>query len=207
MLSPVIFQHSPKSYPTTCNERRTNRKWQLKYQVLLIKQSSLSLGSCMESEKSLNAHSQTLVWKLGTETSSFPCLGMKWTLRLSVFHTWLLWIEMAHASLRGSCLREAIFPLPTLTLHLSGTTVTSNPDVNTTTGNPASITHQNMRYLYNRDTKTKTSESRFFFLLPLPLVSNFLTTPLAPFTRPRGTSMFFASITWNERKVPHERLK
>lgn len=69
---------------------------------------------------------------------------------------------MAHASLRGSCLREAIFPLPTLTLHLSGTTVTSNPDVNTTTGNPASITHQNMRYLYNRDTKTKTSESGFF---------------------------------------------
>ena len=55
---------------------------------------------------------------------------------------------MAHASLRGSCLREAIFPLPTLTLHLSGTTVTSSPDVNTTTGNPANITrctHHNIQ--------------------------------------------------------------
>ena len=67
---------------------------------------------------------------------------------------------MAHASLRGSCLREAIFPLPTLTLHLSGTTVTSSPDVNTTTGNPANITrctHHNMCAIFTKEIHKLTS--------------------------------------------------
>lgn len=56
-----------------------------------------------------------------------------------VLRTWLLWIDIAHANLRGSCLRETTVPPPTRTVHFSGPMVSSSPEANRIIGWPEQL--------------------------------------------------------------------
>jgi hypothetical protein len=98
------------------------------------------------------------------------------TSRFGIVMPWDLWIEMAHASFRGTCTRDASLLLPISTLHSSGSTTATwdrcpPPTSNRTLGRGP---HSGESSVGSKPT----------------------TTPRAPLTKERVTSTFLRSMTW-----------
>lgn len=133
--------------------------------------------------------------------------------------TWLLWMDIAQASWRGSCCRLRNWPPVACTVQRSARMTSVTPQRNRTWGSPEEEAqtfspasglrsaeqtmplHPSLLFLtFTQDPAANPSRPHPHHL-PLPSVSNPTTTPRAPFTRPRETAKFFTSITYKGKRT------
>lgn len=113
--------------------------------------------------------------------------------------TWLLWMEMAQASLSGSCCRLRWVPPADLNTQRSGFSACVTPHRKRTCGSPGDAgkspklsTHGCRAVVKHAGRNADACVWRYRPCFP---DSKATTTPRAPFTRPWVTSRFFVSMT------------